>query len=73
MLDADCCRLYSGCAASIVKKVSVLAGNRGGGRDKDGFVGDNANKKTFQQKLDDWRKRIRKAGDDQIGKTATAK
>ncbi|TAW03250.1 ROK family protein [Rhizobium ruizarguesonis] len=42
-------------------------------RDKDGFVGDNANKKTFQQKLDDWRKRIRKVGDDPIGKTATAK
>lgn len=42
-------------------------------RDKDGFVGDNANKKTFQQKLDDWRKRIRKVGDDPIGKTATEK
>ncbi|MBY5410706.1 ROK family protein [Rhizobium leguminosarum] len=42
-------------------------------RDKNGFVGDNANKKTFQQKLDDWRKRIRKFGDDPIGKTATAK
>lgn len=42
-------------------------------RDKDGFVGDNANKKTFQLKLDDWRKRIRKVGDDPIGKTATAK
>ncbi|EJC71444.1 hypothetical protein Rleg5DRAFT_7306 [Rhizobium leguminosarum bv. viciae WSM1455] len=42
-------------------------------RDKDGFVGDNANKKTFQQKLDDWRKRIRKVGNDPIGKTATEK
>ncbi|MBN9985319.1 ROK family protein [Rhizobium laguerreae] len=42
-------------------------------RDKNGFVGDNANKKTFQQKLDDWRKRIRKFGDDPIGKTATTK
>ncbi|AHG48469.1 glucokinase (plasmid) [Rhizobium leguminosarum bv. trifolii CB782] len=42
-------------------------------RDKDGFVGDNANKKTFQMKLDDWRKRVRKVGDDPIGKTATAK
>ncbi|MGO7998402.1 ROK family protein, partial [Rhizobium ruizarguesonis] len=42
-------------------------------RDKDGFVGDNANTKTFQQKLDDWRKRIRKVGDAPIGKTATAK
>lgn len=42
-------------------------------RDKNGFVGDNANKKTFQQKLDDWRKRIRKFGDDPIGKVATAK
>lgn len=41
-------------------------------RDKNGFVGDNANKKTFQLKLDDWRKRIRKFGDDPIGKTATA-
>ncbi|EJZ20017.1 ROK family protein (plasmid) [Rhizobium sp. Pop5] len=42
-------------------------------RDKNGFVGDNANKKTFQQKLDDWRKRVRKFGDDPIGKVATAK
>ncbi|MBB4575880.1 putative NBD/HSP70 family sugar kinase [Rhizobium lentis] len=42
-------------------------------RDKNGFIGDNANKKTFQQKLDDWRKRIRKVGDDPIGKTATTK
>ncbi|MGR9080500.1 ROK family protein (plasmid) [Rhizobium leguminosarum] len=42
-------------------------------RDKNGFVGDNANKKTFQQKLDDWRKRIRKVGDDPIGKIATDK
>lgn len=33
-------------------------------RDKNGFVGDNANKKTFQQKLDDWRKHVRKFGDD---------
>lgn len=42
-------------------------------RDKNGFVGDNANKKTFQQKLDDWRKRIRKVGDDPIGKIETDK
>ena len=42
-------------------------------RDKNGFVGDNANKKTFQQKLDDWRKRVRKFGDDPIGKVATEK
>ncbi|WP_064712962.1 ROK family protein [Rhizobium bangladeshense] len=41
-------------------------------RDKNGFVGDNANKKTFQQKLDDWRKRVRKFGDDPLGKAATA-
>jgi len=42
-------------------------------RDKNGFVGDNANKKTFLRKLDDWRKRVRKFGDDPIGKVATAK
>ncbi|MBB2821808.1 UNVERIFIED_ORG: hypothetical protein GGD59_005090 [Rhizobium esperanzae] len=42
-------------------------------RDKNGFVGDNANKKTFQQKLDDWRKHVRKFGDDPIGKIETAK
>ncbi|MBB2721569.1 ROK family protein (plasmid) [Rhizobium sophoriradicis] len=42
-------------------------------RDRNGFVGDNANKKTFQQKLDDWRKHVRKFGDDPIGEVATAK
>ncbi|RUM08807.1 ROK family protein [Rhizobium chutanense] len=42
-------------------------------RDKNGFVGDNANKKTFQLKLDELRKRLRKVGDDPIGKIATGK
>ena len=42
-------------------------------RDKNGFDGDNANMKSFLRKLDDWRKRVRKFGDDPIGKVATAK
>jgi predicted NBD/HSP70 family sugar kinase len=40
-------------------------------RDKDGFIGDRASKFAFQQKLDDWRKRIRNGGDDPLGDTPT--
>jgi predicted NBD/HSP70 family sugar kinase len=40
-------------------------------RDKDGFVGDRARKAAFQEKLDAWRKRIRKGGTDPLGDTAT--
>ena len=41
-------------------------------RDGDGFIGDRARKSAFQEKLDDWRKRLRKAGDDPLGDTPTA-
>jgi hypothetical protein len=40
-------------------------------RGKNGFVGDNANKKTFKLKLDDLRKKLRKHGEDPLGKVAT--
>ncbi|WP_275784498.1 ROK family protein [Pararhizobium gei] len=36
-------------------------------RDKDGFVGDGANKRTFQLKLDEWRKLARQFGKDPLG------
>ena len=38
---------------------------------KDGFIGDRASKSAFQEKLDDWRKRLSKVGDDPLGKTPT--
>ena len=40
-------------------------------RDRDGFIGDKASKSAFQAKLTDWRKRIRKGGDDPLGKKPT--
>ncbi|PLU63643.1 glucokinase, partial [Sinorhizobium medicae] len=40
-------------------------------RDGDGFLGDKANKSAFQEKLDDWRKRVRKGGDDPLGGALT--
>ena len=40
-------------------------------RDSNGFLGDNANKFAFDEKLDAWRKRVRQAGADPLGKTPT--
>jgi predicted NBD/HSP70 family sugar kinase len=37
-------------------------------RDEDGFVGDNANKAAFRAIIDNWRKVLRKYGDDPFGK-----
>lgn len=41
-------------------------------KDKEGFIGDRARKAAFQEKIDDWRKRVRKAGDDPLGDIPTA-
>jgi hypothetical protein len=41
-------------------------------RDKDGFIGDKASKSAFQEKLDEWRKRVRNGGDDPLGDTPTS-
>ncbi len=40
-------------------------------RDKNGFLGDRASKSAFQAKLDDWRARVRKVGNDPLGDVAT--
>lgn len=40
-------------------------------KDKDGFIGDKANKRVFQHRLDDWRKLVRKSGDDPLGDPPT--
>jgi predicted NBD/HSP70 family sugar kinase len=40
-------------------------------KDDDGFLGDRASKGAFQQILDDWRKPLRKNGDDPLGKKAS--
>ncbi|PDT80495.1 ROK family protein [Sinorhizobium sp. BJ1] len=40
-------------------------------RSGDGFLGDRANKFAFQEKLGAWRKRVRKGGEDPLGKTPT--
>ena len=40
-------------------------------RDEDGFLGDNANKGAFRDMLDDWRKALRRNGDDPFGKKPT--
>jgi predicted NBD/HSP70 family sugar kinase len=40
-------------------------------RDKDGFIGDKASKSAFQDKLDEWRKRIKAGGEDPMGDTPT--
>jgi predicted NBD/HSP70 family sugar kinase len=36
-------------------------------RSSDGFIGDRASKRAFQAILDDWRERMRKAGEDPLG------
>jgi predicted NBD/HSP70 family sugar kinase len=41
-------------------------------KDEEGFIGDRARKAAFQEKIDAWRKRIRKAGEDPLGDTPTA-
>ena len=38
-------------------------------RTAEGFVGDRASKRAFQAILDDWRERVRKAGEDPFGDT----
>jgi predicted NBD/HSP70 family sugar kinase len=40
-------------------------------RDGEGFVGDHANKGAFREILDNWRKVVRKHGDDPFGKEST--
>jgi predicted NBD/HSP70 family sugar kinase len=40
-------------------------------KDKDGFIGDRARKSAFQEKLEEWRQRLRKAGEDPLGDTPT--
>ena len=40
-------------------------------RSAEGFVGDRASRRAFMAILDDWRERVRKAGDDPFGKTPT--
>lgn len=37
-------------------------------RDKDGFIGDRASRRAFHAIVEDWRKRLRDAGGDPIGK-----
>jgi hypothetical protein len=41
-------------------------------RNADGFIGDRASKRAFQAILDDWRERLREAGEDPLGDTPTA-
>ncbi len=40
-------------------------------RSSEGFVGDRASKRAFVSLLDDWRERVRQAGDDPFGETPT--
>jgi len=40
-------------------------------RDKQGFIGDRANKSAFRDAIEVWRTRIRKGGDDPLGEVAT--
>ncbi len=40
-------------------------------RSADGFVGDRASKRAFQAILDEWRERVRKVGEDPLGKLPT--
>ena len=40
-------------------------------KDGDGFIGDRACKSAFLDRLDDWRKRVKRNGDDPLGDTPT--
>ena len=56
--------------ADQLSRVSVDAYNADM-RTAEGFVGDRASKRAFQAIFDDWRERMRKAGDDPFGDTPT--
>jgi hypothetical protein len=38
-------------------------------RDSEGFIGDRASKRAFHAILEDWRERVRRAGEDPLGET----
>ncbi|WP_411034198.1 ROK family protein [Shinella sp. BYT-45] len=40
-------------------------------RDKEGFIGDRANKSAFRDAIDAWRKRVREGGSDPLGEVPT--
>lgn len=40
-------------------------------RNKDGFIGDRANKSAFRDSIETWRKRARKGGEDPLGELET--
>jgi hypothetical protein len=40
-------------------------------RDKEGFIGDHANKSAFREGIESWRTRVRKGGDDPLGEVPT--
>ena len=40
-------------------------------RDKEGFIGDKANKSAFRAAIEDWRKRVRTGGSDPLGDVPT--
>ena len=40
-------------------------------RDKEGFIGDQANKSAFRAAIEDWRKRVRTGGSDPLGDVPT--
>jgi predicted NBD/HSP70 family sugar kinase len=40
-------------------------------RDKEGFIGDRASKRAFAEKLEDWREKLRKIGEDPFGDVKT--
>jgi hypothetical protein len=40
-------------------------------RDREGFIGDKASKRAFAEKLEDWRERLRKIGEDPLGDAPT--
>lgn len=41
-------------------------------KDKEGFIGDRARKAAFQEKIDDWRRQLRRQGEDPLGDTPTS-
>ena len=40
-------------------------------RDRNGFIGDQANKSAFRDAIDGWRRRVREGGEDPLGDVAT--
>src|ERR1043165_8486308 len=70
MADADTLPSIAEHGATILPAVEVDSYNIEL-KDDEGFIGDRASKSAFRDIIENWRKPLRKAGDDPFGKEAS--